>query len=111
MLQASGVAARLRLGAVPIIHGVLEAALEGFVPGGTKRNLQTFGKTTTFHGAWSDAEKLAVADAQTSGGLLFAIAPERAEALVTALEKRDVENFSRVGEVEEGEPGHIHFVR
>ncbi len=111
MLAASGVAARLRFSAIPLIHGVLELAREGVVPGGTVKNLETFGKTTRFDGSWSDAEKLAVADAQTSGGLLLSVAPKKAEALARALEARGVADFARIGEVEKGEPGHITFVR
>jgi selenide,water dikinase len=111
MLLASGCAARLRLGAVPIIHGVLDFAREGIAPGGTQKNLANFGRTTRFDGAWSEAEKLAVADAQTSGGLLLSVPAEKADALHAALEKRGIENFARIGDVEAGEPGSIVFVR
>jgi selenide, water dikinase len=111
MLLASGAAARLRLGAVPLIHGVLDFAREDVVPGGTKKNLANFGRTTRFDGAWSDAEKLAVADAQTSGGLLLAVPKKKADALAGALDKRGLEHASRIGEVEKGEPGSIVFVR
>jgi selenide,water dikinase len=111
MLRASGASARLRLGAVPIIHGVLDLARQDVVPGGTRRNLENFGRTTRFDGAWSDAEKLAVADAQTSGGLLLSVPAAKADALHEALEKRGVRDFARIGEVVEGEPGSIVFVR
>ena len=111
MLLASGCAARLRLGAIPIIHGVLDFAREGICPGGTQKNLANFGRTTRFDGAWSEAEKLAVADAQTSGGLLLSVPGEKADALHAALEKRGLENFARIGDVEQGEPGSIVFVR
>ncbi len=111
MLRASGCAARLRLSATPIIHGVLDLAREGVVPGGTAKNLANFGRTTDFDGAWSDAERLAVADAQTSGGLLVAVPPERAEAFAAALAARGMENAARIGECVEGEPGRIRYLR
>lgn len=111
MLRASGAAARLRLSAVPIINGVIEFARNGVCPGGTRKNLENFGKTTRFDGAWSEAEKLAVADAQTSGGLLVAVPPEKADAFAAALRKRGLENAARIGEVEAGEPGRIVFTR
>ena len=111
MLVASGVAARLRFQAIPLIHGVIALAREGVVPGGTVKNLETFGKTTRFDGAWSDAEKLAVADAQTSGGLLLAVPAKKADALASALEARGIPDFARIGEIEKGEPGFINFVR
>jgi selenide,water dikinase len=111
MLVASGVAARLRFSAIPIINGVLGLARQGIYPGGSARNLETFGKTTRFDGAWSDSEKIAVADAQTSGGLLLSVAPKKADSLARALEKRGVPDFARIGEIEKGEAGHITFVR
>jgi selenide,water dikinase len=111
MLQASGVAARLRFGAIPLIHGVLDFARDGVVPGGSQKNLANFGKTTRFDGSWSDAEKLAVADAQTSGGLLLSVPAGKADAMAAALAKRGIEHFARIGEIEAGEPGTITFVR
>jgi len=111
MLRASGCAARLRLAGIPVIRGVIDLAREGICPGGTRKNLENFGRTTTFHGAWSEAEKLAVADAQTSGGLLVAVPPEKAAAFGAALAARGLENAARIGEIEAGEPGRIHFTR
>ena len=111
MLIASKVAARLHLRSVPIINGVLDHARAGVVPGGTRKNLDNFGKTTHFDGAWSEAEKLAVADAQTSGGLLVSVPAKKADAFAKDLESRGVENFARIGEIEKGEPGRIVFVR
>ncbi len=111
MLQASGVAARLRFGAIPLIHGVLDFARDGVVPGGSQKNLANFGRTTRFDGSWSDAERLAVADAQTSGGLLLSVPAEKADAMGEALRKRGIEHFARIGEIEAGEPGAITFLR
>ena len=111
MLLASGVSARLRFSSLPLINGVIELARSGVVPGGTKKNLENFGGTTRFDGSWSEAEQLAVADAQTSGGLLVAVPPKKADAFARALETRGVENFARIGEIEDGVAGHIVFTR
>jgi selenide,water dikinase len=111
MLLPSGCAARLRLSSIPIVKGVIEFARDGVYPGGTAKNLETFSKTTRFDGPWSDAEKIAVADAQTSGGLLVAIPPSKAEKFAKALEKRGVPDWSRIGVVEKGEPGTIVLTR
>ncbi len=111
MLEGSGVAARLRLADVPLLDGVLETAARGTCPGGTRKNLANFGRTTTFEGEWTDAERLAVADAQTSGGLLVAVAPERADAMAAAFRARGVAAAAAIGVVEEGPAGHIRFTR
>ena len=111
MLAASKCAATLRLSAVPLIHGVVDFARDGVFPGGTAKNLATFSKTTRFEGPWSDAEKIAVADAQTSGGLLVAIPPAKADGFAKALERRGIEDWGRIGVVTRGVPGDIRFTR
>ena len=111
MLAGSEASAVLRLSAIPFLPGVFDAARAGICPGGTRKNLETFGKTTSFEGPWSEAEKLAVADAQTSGGLLLAVAPRKAAALERALARRGIDVYAPVGHVAGGEPGHITFVR
>src|SRR6185437_16134647 len=71
MARASGVTAMIDTGAVPMLDGAREAARDGFVSGGTRRNLAW---VTPFIDvtAISDDEVLLLADAQTSGGLLVA---------------------------------------
>lgn len=103
MLRASGVAARLDAGAVPVLEGVLELARRGVVPGGTERNL-AYVRPSLDEEGMPEPELLVLADAQTSGGLLIATsAPER---LAEALERRGVP-YARVGETIAGEPGRI----
>jgi selenide,water dikinase len=51
-----------------------------------------------------------LADAQTSGGLLAAVAPDRASALHEALEQRGVPH-PEIGSVTGGGPGRIKVVR
>jgi selenide,water dikinase len=111
MLAASGCAATLRLSAIPLIRGVVDFAREGIFPGGTAKNLETFSKTTRFEGPWSEAEKIAVADAQTSGGLLVAIPPAKVDVFAEGLRRRGVEDWGRIGVVEKGEAGRITFAR
>ena len=68
MCRASGIAAELDFSAVPAIDGAKEALAEGFIPGGSRRNLDWvrphLGTTL------SEEELIFLADAQTSGGLL-----------------------------------------
>lgn len=105
MMAAGGTEARLRFSALPFIEGAVPLYEAGTVPGGTKRNLDHFGGHAVFDGAPSWAP-LAMADAQTSGGLLIAIGPDRAEALERALSARGVPVHA-VGEVVEGVAGRI----
>lgn len=85
MARASGVRLRLRASAVPLLDGVLDLIAGGVVPGGTKENAAEHAAYTTFAPEVSAAQRLALSDAQTSGGLLIAIPPDRAAALQARL--------------------------
>lgn len=71
LARASGVTAVLDAKAVPYIDGAREALADGYVSGGTKRNLDWVSPHVDLS-AVDDAEALLLADAQTSGGLLIA---------------------------------------
>jgi selenide,water dikinase len=71
LARASGVTAIVDHNAVPLIEGTLDAARAGYMPGGSRRNLDwVLPHTDT--GGISEEDLLLLADAQTSGGLLVA---------------------------------------
>ena len=71
LARASGVSAVIDRTAVPLIEGTREAAAAGYMPGGTRRNLDwVLPHTDT--GGTGEEDLLLLADAQTSGGLLVA---------------------------------------
>jgi len=84
MAQASGTDVEVNVAAVPVLPGVAELAAEGLVPGGTRRNLAWAGEVLAPHDV-AEADVIVLADAQTSGGLLFGAEPALAEAAVAAL--------------------------
>jgi selenide,water dikinase len=110
MLHRSCVSGRIRLSAVPVIPGVREQAKLG-VPGGTRANLQYVSEKTSWVEGISEEEKLILADAQTSGGLLIAVAPGKLDMLIAGLAARDVETRAVIGEVVLGEAGTITVIR
>jgi selenide,water dikinase len=69
LLRASGVSAVLDARAVPYLDGAREALRDGFVSGGTRRNLDWV--RPHLRGDIGEDELLLLADAQTSGGLLL----------------------------------------
>jgi selenide,water dikinase len=71
MARASGVTAVVDAAAVSYVDGARHALRDGYVSGGTRRNLAWVREYADF-GAASDDETLLLADAQTSGGLLLA---------------------------------------
>jgi len=70
MARASGVTAVVDAAAVPYLDGSREALRDGFVSGGTRRNLDWV--RPQLDAAVDEDELLLLADAQTSGGLLLA---------------------------------------
>jgi selenide,water dikinase len=70
LARASGVTAVVDAGAVPYVDGAREALRDGFVPGGTRRNLDWV--RPQLSSELDEEELLLLADAQTSGGLLVA---------------------------------------
>jgi selenide,water dikinase len=68
LLRASGVAAELDASTVPYIDGARQALADGFVPGGSRRNLEWV--RPHLSSSLEEDEQLLLADAQTSGGLL-----------------------------------------
>ena len=71
MARASAVTAVVDAAAVPYLEGARTSAEEGFVSGGTRRNLDWVRPSLHAAGC-DDLELLLLADAQTSGGLLVA---------------------------------------
>jgi selenide,water dikinase len=55
----------------------------------------------------SEPTRVLLCDAQTSGGLLLAVPPERADALIAALKKERTPAAARIGRVTAGAPGTI----
>ena len=70
LCRASGVGAVVDCASVPAVSGAVEALRDGFVSGGTRRNLDWVQPHLTVDSGVSDDDLLFLADAQTSGGLL-----------------------------------------
>ncbi len=107
MLRAGGIGAELAWSAVPFLPGVVEFVERGVCPGGTKRNLEHFGRSVDFDPSLTESQRLAIADAQTSGGLLIACPPDAAPALDRALREAAVPVVARIGRFTAEHPGRI----
>jgi selenide,water dikinase len=108
---ASGCAAVVRLDAVPAIDAARGYAREGIVPGGTHANWRFLDEWVEYAPAIAKDEQLLLCDAQTSGGLLIAVAPRDADALCRALERRGAPCAAVIGGLESGRAGRMRVVR
>jgi selenide,water dikinase len=86
---ASGVTVEIDTRAVPLLPGVLEL-VQGNVPGGGRTNAQHFGAAVRAAADVPPDLLSVLHDPQTSGGLLVAARPDRADAAALALEQAGV---------------------
>ena len=94
MCEGAGVGAEISASAVPVLEGARESLARGFRPSGSQRNAETFRNRVRLN--VSEAEYTLMCDAQTSGGLLIAIAPEGAEKLERTLRESGL-FYAKVG--------------
>ncbi len=96
MVEASGAGIGLRLADIPILPGALGLAEKGTFSGGMKRNRAHLEHTLGARGRLSLGSSIEAAhtgllfESETSGGLLFAVAPEHTRLVH--------EGFKRLGE-------------
>jgi selenide,water dikinase len=87
MCRSSHVSAEIHLQSVPVIgKEVFDLIAANCVPGGSRDNLAYAGSFTQWGGV-SEAEKVLLADAQTSGGLLLCVPERRAGDVLKLLKK------------------------
>lgn len=100
MATESGVDVVVRAGDVPVLEGAAELAAAGIVPGGSRRNLDWVSPRLDREGV-DDLTVLVLADAQTSGGLVFGVDPGRAAEAVDRL-ARTGHTAAVIGSADEG---------
>lgn len=84
--QESSVDVEIVVDDVPIIRGARELATAAVVPSGTGRNLDWVSSQIVKGDGVSDLDITLLADAQTSGGLVFGVDPNKASSTLAALE-------------------------
>lgn len=97
MAKGSQKTLRIRTDALPVLTGAQEYAQMGLIPAGGYRNREYAEGDVENKGAEGWREDL-VYDPQTSGGLLAAVHPEDAEAILKKLSTLDMES-AVIGEV------------
>ena len=102
MAQASGVGLRFRFGDIPILSGARKYAQEWIFPGGSLDNRAFFGSHVNFASQIDEPSQMLLFDAQTSGGLLLSVSPEKVQPLM-ARAKEVEQALWEVGEVVPGE--------
>ena len=102
MAAASGAALLFNASCVPLLPGALEYAARGITTGGAARNRSYLAGKVSLASGIPEAMEHLLFDPQTSGGLLFAVAPENAGQVESLFAVAD-EPVWREGDVAEGE--------
>ena len=108
MMDASQTSALVLADLVPYLPGVWELIEQDYVPGGTERNLAALDGAIAWDHDFEQTQRLALADAQTSGGLLIAVAPESEAALRRDLEQAGALASAAIGRVLPARDSSIH---
>ena len=107
LAAASGAGAVVRADSVPVLTGAWELLDQGFAPGGTTRNLEHVRPWVR----GSDDQRILtmLADAQTSGGLLFCCPPAAADEATASLSAAG-HTAAVIGEIAATDPGAVVVV-
>jgi selenide, water dikinase len=104
VVAASGCAAVIDAGAVPVVAAARAYVRDGIAPGGTHANWRFLNDWVEWGAGVEKSEQLLLCDAQTSGGLLIAVEARRRAELVAELERHGAACAAVVGRLEEGAP-------
>jgi selenide,water dikinase len=99
VLEPSRVAAVVHYEAVPLLRGAWDLAAQGVAPGGTGRNVESVADVTAWPDGLDEVWTVLLCDAQTSGGLLISVSPDKSEQLLTGLTDAGVGVATVVGEI------------
>ncbi len=110
MTKGSHVGARVSLSQVPVIPEAWLLIRKGICPGGTYNNRNFLEGVISWDPKISQEEQLMLCDAQTSGGLLMAVARRKERALLAALKKAKALAMAKIGEIVKDEEGKIEVI-
>lgn len=103
MALESAVSVTVEFAAVPFLPGAVDLAHDGVMPGGSRRNL-TWALDFVDVGDHDEVHQLLLADAQTSGGLVFGVDPSETAGVLDELAATG-HRAARIGHAEGGSPG------
>ena len=109
MALSSGVNVEIIWDDIPLFPGVLEYVAAGILPGAIERNKESCGDRIVADKSLTQEMVDMCYDAQTSGGLLIAIAESDAGSLLKALHKDGISAAAIVGRVSGKGSGLVHI--
>ena len=108
MAAKGGLSASVRLHAVPILSAARHFAARA-ISTGTQNNLRHLQRRVDWPENLAIEDRVLLSDAQTSGGLLIAVAEAKREALAAALQDEGCLAWSEIGRLAPGDVGRIQI--
>ena len=109
MALSSGVDVEIVWDDIPLLPGVLQYAAAGILPGAIERNKESCGERIKSANSLSQEMVDIIYDAQTSGGLLVAIAETSADDFLKALHRQGISDAAVIGNCLGKGSGLIHI--
>jgi selenide,water dikinase len=100
--RGSGLTLTVSLGAVPLLAHAGKLAQQGCVTGASHRNWTSYSDGIVLPDGLPDWQRHLLTDPQTSGGLLIACAPQRADAILRMIVEAGYPFARRIGYAEAG---------
>ena len=97
MAEASNLSAKINFGSIPIINETIHFSKKDVIPGGTKKNFDFYKSNISFSEKLENYQKLILADAQTSGGLLLSVNKNKAKYLIKKINENANYNAHIIG--------------
>ena len=104
MAQGSGASIAIDANAVVYLDDAAALAQKGCVTGASHRNWSSYGENVDMPADWPEWRRHLLTDPQTSGGLLIACAPEKAQEICAMIVAEGYPAARIVGRVEKGAP-------
>jgi selenide,water dikinase len=104
MARGSGKTLNIDYDRIPFLREAIFLAESGFATGASERNWASYGDAVVLLRNPQGWRRTLLTDPQTSGGLLAACAPDRAEALCASIEAAGYPLARIIGSVSAGEP-------
>jgi cysteine desulfurase len=98
---------KLQASQIPYLKDIFQLIGSGVVPGGTRNNLSYVNEWVNWPNSFSDVQKLAICDAQTSGGLLAALPENEARLALEALHNNGIPEAAIIGKFTGGGLGMV----
>jgi selenide,water dikinase len=104
MARGAQKAVTIKSSELPLLKEAAALAQKGFVTGASERNWKSYDASVALADGTPEWQRQLYSDPQTSGGLLIACAPERADAILKTIVADGYPAARIIGDVKNGEP-------